>query len=55
MTIFVVILLTASCIFIGKRSTGMGMKEYMIIFIITVLQVAYFIAVFYTMEQPAGF
>jgi hypothetical protein len=55
MTIFVVILLMASGILIGKWSKSLGMKQYMIIFIITVLQVAFFIFVFYTMEQPPAY
>lgn len=55
MTIFVVILLMATGIFIGKRSTRMGLREYMILFIITVIQTAFFIYIFFTMEQPPGF
>jgi hypothetical protein len=55
MTIFVVILLMVSGIVFSKRSTHMGAREYMIILLITLMQVAFFIFVFYTMEQPPGY
>ncbi|HLP17676.1 MAG TPA: hypothetical protein VK470_15545 [Bacteroidota bacterium] len=52
MTILVIILFTASGILLGKRSSHMGAKEYLIIFWITLLQILYFLIVFLTMQQP---
>ncbi|MGE5314915.1 MAG: hypothetical protein ACM3Q4_09500 [Acidobacteriota bacterium] len=55
MTILAVVMLMAFGIFIGKRSTHMGMKEYMIVTLLTLAQLAVFITAFYMMEKPPGF
>jgi hypothetical protein len=52
MTIAVVITLMGIMIAIAKNRQSIGMKEYFIIFLITVIQVTFLVYIFFTMEQP---
>jgi hypothetical protein len=52
MPIILVILLMIVLIAVGKRSRELGFRQYLLILLITVVQVCIFVIYMYTMERP---
>ena len=52
MTIFSVIFFLIICIAIAKRSTKLGFQQYVIIVIITLIQVGIIVLTLYTTDRP---
>lgn len=52
MTIVSVILLMVLLIAVAQRTQHLGLKQYLIIILITLIQVGIFVFFMFTMEQP---
>ncbi len=52
MPIVIAALLVIYLISDGKRSKGMGLREYLVIFLVTCMQILVFLYYIYTLEQP---
>jgi len=55
MPIAVVITLMGIMIAVAKNRQSLGMREYFIIFLVTVLQVGFLVYIFFTLEQPPAY
>jgi hypothetical protein len=52
MTILIITGMMAILIILGSRRKHFGAKEYGLVFLVTLLQILYFVYVLLTMEQP---